>query len=122
MPHVGQAELIDFENFQVGDRVTDINSVTSAQGATIVQGPLAEACDPLQVITDPSDSNNQVIRGCTEVLETDITVNFSFPVDFVRVTFTDNPGGERVNIGALATTCTPTSCGQGSTIESVHRR
>ena len=44
------------------DDLAEVNNVTSAQGVTFVQGPLAQACDPLQVITDPSDSNNQVIR------------------------------------------------------------
>ena len=101
---------IDFENFQVGDRIAEINSVTAGLGATFDEGSPQQGAQ-LEIITDPNDATNQVAASPTNAAEADILVNFSSPVDLVRVTFPDNPEANGISISLCAANVTGTAQG-----------
>lgn len=98
---------IDFESFQVGDGVAEVNSVTSGLGATFDEGT-PQLGVQFEVITDPNDANNQVAKSPTNPSEADILVNFSVPVDLVRVTYPNNFEGD-VSVSLCATDLTGTA-------------
>ena len=101
---------IDFESFQIGDRIAEINSVTSGLGATFDEGSPQQGAQ-LEIITDPNDATNQVAASPTNAAEADILVNFSSPVDLVRVTFPDNPEASGISISLCAANITGTAQG-----------
>ena len=82
---IGQANatIINFNDFNAGDGLTQVNAVTTPLGAIFS----ASSLGPFQIV---DNGLINVARAFTNPPEADILVNFSFDVDFVRVVYTDN--------------------------------
>ena len=86
-----QLVLIDFENFQIGDGIAEVNSVTSALGATFDVGPLSQQGLQFEVITDPNDTNSPpVLLSATAVDSTTVSTVFSEALNPLNATLVDN--------------------------------
>jgi hypothetical protein len=83
------SETIDFEQFNVGDDLATVNAGIAALGVAF------DAGDPttFQVVLDPGDSGNKVIRakpfGAAGAV--DFVANFTALVESVSVEFVTNP-------------------------------
>ena len=77
------ATVINFNTFNVGDGLDEVNAITSPLGATIsVSTPR-----PFQIV---SAGGINVAESRTNAQQGDFLINFADPVDFVRIAFTDN--------------------------------
>jgi len=95
------AVTIDFEANALGEGITDVNALTIPLGATFDVGPVGQARPSGTFEIVLVDSNN-VARTGTEASEADVLVNFSTGMDFVEVTFRDNPNGANLFVSLTA--------------------
>ena len=90
-----KAMTIDFESFNVGDGLSQVNAITTPLGITFH----AAVPSTFQVVQDPSDPGNNVLRAQPLGGAADILANFSAVVDSLSVEFIDNPGDPITNPG-----------------------
>jgi hypothetical protein len=106
-------QTFDFESFTVGDGLDEVNAVAGLQGATF------EGIQPatFQVVADPNDAGNQVVRAETHPSGDDLRVSFAVPMENFRVEFVDNPEGDSAAINASAYDASGVRIAQASSTE-----
>ncbi|MBT8131364.1 MAG: hypothetical protein KJO35_03775, partial [Gammaproteobacteria bacterium] len=113
-PQSGGLALIDFESFQPGDGVTEVNAIT---GPEVVFEPTPLG-GPLFVSSDPNNGANQVLVSGTDPSQADLVLNFETAVvDLVRVTFPDNPSAAGIDVSLVACDASTTPADNGCTTE-----
>lgn len=97
-PSPAATVLVDFESFQIGDGLSTVNAFTVPLGATFI--PVYP--NQFSVITDPNNNSNKILSAATSPQNADILVNFSAPVDFVRIQFINNPETSLATVQIIA--------------------
>ena len=86
-PACAQALLIDFENFNEGDGIAEVNAFLSGFGLTF-------DTIEFEALMVASEAGNQFIRVNTNPLGADFLINFDDPVSSITADILGNPGNQ----------------------------